>query len=286
MTVRLLTDSASYLPEDIRIRYGIVQVPMYIREGISMVAETEIDPLAFYRRLADVQRLPTTSQPSPQDFADAFGTAVSDGSAVLAVLISGGMSGTVSSADAGARMVRDATPGAAISVLDSGANCMQEGFAVIAAAEAAEQGGTLEECEHAARESMRRSRFLFTPMTLEYLKRGGRISAAAALLGSILRIAPVLTADKGETGIAGRARSHTRALELIARLMRADVERHGLKHAVVQTIADDGQGLAFSQTYIEPIVGGPVPVIPIGPAVGLHVGPAVGVTYETIEPLR
>jgi fatty acid-binding protein DegV len=96
----------------------------------------------------------------------------------------------------------------------------------------------------------------------------------------------VLTAEAGSTGVAGRARTHRRALDTIAKLVAADVERCGLKQIVVQTIADIEPGIAFSRDYIEPIAGRPVPVIPIGPAVGLHVGPAIGVTYETIEPLQ
>lgn len=284
--VQVITDSASYLPPELRRRYGIVEVPLYVREGDAVSPETEIDVDAFYARLVAAPALPTTSQPSPEDFARAFSDAVAAGFDVVAVLISGGMSGTVSSADAAARMVRESSPRAGIAVVDSHANCMQEGFAVVAAAEVAHAGGSLAECEHAARESMRRSRFLFTPVTLDYLRRGGRISAAAALLGSVLHIVPVLTAEDGQTGVAGRVRTHRRALETIARLLHADVERCGLKQAVVQTIAESGPGVAFAREYIEPIAGGPVPVIPIGPAVGLHVGPAVGVTYETIEPLR
>jgi DegV family protein with EDD domain len=286
MAVRVITDSASYLPPDVRSRHGIVEVPLFVREDEVVTPETEIDRDAFYARLVTAPALPTTSQPAPLDFARVFSDAVAKGFDVIAVLISGGMSGTVSSAETAARMVRESSPGAGIAVVDSRANCMQEGFAVLAAAEVASAGGALAECERAARESMRRSRFLFTPVTLDYLRRGGRISAAAALLGSVLRIVPVLTAEAGSTGVAGRARTHRRALDTIAKLVAADVERCGLKQIVVQTIADIEPGIAFSRDYIEPIAGRPVPVIPIGPAVGLHVGPAIGVTYETIEPLQ
>jgi DegV family protein with EDD domain len=179
MAVRVITDSASYLPSDVRSRYGIVEVPLFVRENDSVTPETEIDLDAFYARLVTVPVLPATSQPSPHDFATAFSDAIADGLDVVAVLVSGGMSGTVSSAEAAAQMVRESSPGAGIAVVDSRANCMQEGFAVLAAAEVAGAGGSLAECEHAARESMRRSRFLFTPVTLDYLRRGGRISAAA-----------------------------------------------------------------------------------------------------------
>jgi fatty acid-binding protein DegV len=97
---------------------------------------------------------------------------------------------------------------------------------------------------------------------------------------------PVLTAQDGETAVAGRARTREAAMRTIASLMRADVDRCGLKQVVVQTIADTAAAIEFGRTHIEPIAGGPVPVIPIGPVIGLHVGPAVGIAYETVEPLR
>lgn len=286
MVVRIVTDSLSYIPADLRAQYDIVQVPVYVHEDGGEVLETAIDSAAFFKRLASTSQLPTTSQASPEDFRHVFADALADGWDVLAVLISGSMSGMVSSADAAARMLGEHAPEARIKVLDSRVNCMQEGFAVLAAAKAAQSGGSLPECEQAALDSMLRSRFLFTPRSLEYLRRGGRISAAASLLGSALRIVPVLTAEAGETAVAGRARSQTAAMREIARLMRVDVERCGLRQAVVQWIADEATGVEFGRTYIEPIVGGPVQVIPIGPGVGVHVGPAVGVVYETIEPLR
>jgi len=225
MPVRVITDSASYLPPDLRRRLNIAEVPIYVREGESMAPETEIGVAAFYQRLVKSPALQTTSQPSPEDFMKAFSGAIADGSDVIAVLISGGMSGTVASADTAAQLVREMSPGARIAVVDSRANCMQEGFAVLAAARTAEAGGSLEECERAARESMRRSRFLFTPVSLDYLRRGGRISAAAALLGSVLHIVPVLTAKDGETGVAGRTRTRARAWSIIARLSPGDPDR-------------------------------------------------------------
>ena len=285
MPVSVVTDSASYLPADIRERLNIREVSLYVRENGSSVRETELDTAEFYSRLATSEGLPTTSQPSPEDFAQAFEEAAADGSQVLAVLISSGMSSTVDTAKMAAGLARERVEGLSVTVVDTRANCMQEGFAVIAAAEAAAEGRPLEECERAARESMRRSRFLFTPRSLEYLRRGGRISRAGALLGSTLGITPILTAEDGTTGVAGRVRTQSRALDEIARLMRADVDRCGLKQAVVQGIVDLDRAAEFARSHIEPIVGGEVPVIPIGPVIGLHVGPAVAVTYETVEPL-
>jgi fatty acid-binding protein DegV len=91
MGVRVITDSASCLPQDLRARFRILEVALYVREGDRIVRETELDLPAFYRWIADLPGLPATSQPAPEDFAAAFEEAVSDGSEALAVVLSGGI---------------------------------------------------------------------------------------------------------------------------------------------------------------------------------------------------
>ena len=286
MAVRIVSDSTNYIPSEDLTRLGISRVPLWVHDGDEMRPETEIDLAAFYRRLADTRTIPTSSQPSPEEFVRAFAEATADGSEALGVFISTKMSGTAQAAELAANMVREQHPGATIEVLDTESNCMQEGFAVLSAAEVAAQGGTIEECVHAARETMRRTRFLFTPHTLEYLSRGGRISGASALLGSLLQITPILTVDGGTTEVAGKVRTRTKALGEIASRMRSDIERCGLKRCVVHAIVDIDEAERFGREFIDPVAGQRVPVLPIGPVIGLHVGPAVGVVYETVEPLR
>jgi len=286
VAVRIITDSTSCIPAGERERLGIAVVPVYIREGDSVLAESDIDLGEFFARLAEAGPMPTTSQPSPEDFARVFRAVVADGDDALAVLISSKMSGTLASAELAADMVRASMPAASITLVDSLSNSMQEGFAVLAAARVAARGGGVAECEAAASASIRRSRFLFAPRSLDYLARGGRISGAASLLGGLLRIAPVLTAIDGASGIAAIERTHKRALDRMAHLMRTDVERYGLGQAVVQFIGDAEDAARFAAEQIAPITGAAVPVVPIGAVVGLHVGPAIGVAYETIEPMR
>lgn len=286
MGVRIVTDSTNYLPAEELDRLGIERVSLYVHDGDAMRREVDLDLPAFYRRLADMRTVPTSSQPSPEEVVGAFTEAVEDGDEVLGVFLSGRMSGTVQAAELAASMVRERHPDARITVLDSESNCMQEGFAVLSAAEKAAAGATIEECESAARETMRRTRFLFAPHTLEYLARGGRISGASALLGSLLQLVPVLTVDDGETNVAGKVRTRKRAFgELVSR-MQQDVERCGLRRAVVHGIVDLEEAARFAREWVEPAVGKPVDVVPIGPVIGLHVGPAVGLVYETEHPLR
>jgi DegV family protein with EDD domain len=248
--------------------------------------ESGIDHRAFYERLPEMLVLPTTSQPSPSDFVDAFTRVIDRGDDALAVLISAKMSSTLRAAEMGASLTRERYPGARIELVDSESNSMQEGFAVLSAAECAKEGGDLARCAAAARATVSRTRFLFAPRSLEYLARGGRISEATRLLGSMLRIVPILTAAAGTTGVAATVRTHARALERMAALMRADIERFGLRRAAVQAIVDEEGADRFARELIEPITGSPVPVIGVSAVIGVHVGPAIGVAYETLEPIR
>lgn len=285
MAVRVVTDSTSYLPDDELVRLKIRRVSLHVHDGDQMRAETDIDLDAFYARLADTRSIPTSSQPSPEEMAETFSAIHQAGDEALGVFMSSKMSGTVQSAELAASLVRSEHDSATIGVLDSESNCMQEGFAVLSAAEAAAAGRSLPECVEQAMHTMRRSRFLFVPQSLEYLARGGRISGASALLGSLLQIMPILTVEDGETTVAAKVRTRAKALAEMAGRMREDVERCGFKRAVVHGIVDLEEARRFRDRYLGEVYGD-VPVVPVGPVIGLHVGPAVGVVYETVEPLR
>ena len=286
MAVRIVTDSASGVSDADCQRLSIATVPLHVLVGGQAVPESQLREPEFYTRLAAMPVLPSTSQPSPEEFGEVFRRTLDEGHDVLAVLISAGMSGTVRSAELALTALESERPDVRIEVLDSRSNSLEEGFAVLSAAEAAFGGAPLDECRRAAEETMRRTRFLFTPKSLEYLRRGGRISRASALASVMLKIAPILTAQDGTTGVAGVARSGRSARAKIAALMRNDIERCGLKQAAVQYIADREAAVRFAAEVVEPMTGGPVPIVPIHPVVGLHVGPAVGVVYETAQPLR
>ncbi len=286
MGVRIVTDSAASISDADRTRLHIEVVPIHVTVDGHPVPEAELLDPDFHVRLAGMTQMPRTSQPSPEEFAEAFRKILDAGDDVLAVLISAGMSGTVQSAEVAAAEVRTQRPGARIEVVDSRSNSLEEGFVLLSAAEAALEGETLEGCARIARETTRRTRFLFTPQSLEYLRRGGRISGAKGLLGVMLRIAPILTAEKGLTGVAAVARNPHYARTKIGLLMRNDVEKCGLLRVGVQFFGEQETARAFAEEVVAPIAGMEVPVLPIHPVVGLHVGPAMGVAYETERPLR
>jgi DegV family protein with EDD domain len=203
------------------------------------------------------------------------------------VFISRLMSGTFDVACMARDLVMKRHPGAVIEVVDGKSNSMELGYVVLAAAHAAAEGATVDGVVAAAQEMTRHTRFLFTPLSLEYLRRGGRIGNAAALLGTLLNLKPVLTAKDGATDVVARVRSLGRAQATIISTFAEDIRNHmGLGDVCVQHIHDFEAGARFADRIAE-VVGRPVDVLPIGPAVGTHVGPGtVGVAYHTVGRLR
>ncbi len=286
MSVHVITDSTAYLPETLLAEFGIGVVQLFVNDGSASVPEADVDLDAFYRRLAEIDHLPSTAQASIEDLAEAFRQDSEAGDDVLGVFISEAMSGTVQAARVAAGLVAEEGRSARIEVLDSRSNCMQMGVAVLAAARAAQEGGSLDACENAAREAMRRTRYLFTPASLEYLRRGGRIGGASALVGQLLQVRPILTVENGETQVFARVRTAAKALSTIAETFASDVQAKGLRSVYCHSIADRETAERFAAEKIEPIASRAVEVIEVGPCIGLHVGPAVGLVYETEEPLR
>lgn len=283
MSVSVVTDSVASIPADILAENAIDVVSLSINDGDTDQRELDMDVAAFYDRLADMQSLPTSSQPSVDEILSAFRRALEQGRDIVGVFISEKMSGTWSAARLAADMARTDFPDARIEIVDSGSNSMQEGFGAIAAAKAARAGESAEACVAVAQQTLRRSRFLFTPHTLEYLRRGGRIGGASALIGGLLQIKPILTVESGEVQTFSKVRTNSRALAEITARLAADVAAHGLAQVVVHYIVDRELAETYAREQIEPLAGVPVRVIPVSPVIGLHVGPAVGVVYETLR---
>ena len=280
MNVCVVTDSVASIPAS-RLSGDLQVVDMFVNDGGRSEADRSIDLVEFYRRLADMKHLPTSSQPPVESLILTFQRAVERGRDVVAVFMSEKMSGCCEAARMAAEIVRAQVPGARVEVVDSGAASMQEGFAVLAAVRAANAGETVERCAHAAAETIRRTRFLFTPHTLEYMRRGGRIGGASALLAQVLQIRPILCFEDGETTVFSKVRTQDRALSEMARVFGNDVHERGLRDVVIHYISDFSTAEKFAHELIDPIAGFAVEIVPVSPVVGLHAGPAVGIAYET-----
>jgi len=286
MTVRVVTDSTSYLPPEDLATLGISVVPLSVTLGGVTEDEREIDAGAFYERMRDTGEFPASSQPPVAAIVEALEAPVAAGDEVVAVLLSSKMSGTFETALMARDQVLERHPGAVIEIVDSRSNSMEEGFAVLAAARAAAAGAPASDVAAAARHTTARTRWLFTPLTLEYLRMGGRIGNATALLGTLLRISPILTVVDGVTAPFRQVRTHHRALETIADQVAADFASHGFVDAVVHHVLapDEGEALA---AMIETRSGHRPRIQELGPVIAAHVGPgALGVVYETRDELH
>lgn len=286
MPVRVVTDSTSYIPTQTAEELGITVVSLGVVFGDEAFRELDVEDRWFYEKMAASPKIPTSSQPSPAEMRAAFEAGVLAGDPVVGVFISSDMSGTLASAELVAEELRREHPGADIRIVDSRSNSMQLGFAVIAAAKAAAAGQDAEDCVRAAEETVLRTRYLFTPLTLDYLRKGGRIGGASALLGTLLQIRPILTVEEGRTQVFDKVRTRRRAFERIVEAFAADVAAAGLTDVAVHHIDDAAEGEMLAG-MAEAVAGCEVPIITIGPVIGLHVGPGTAaLVYRTRDPLR
>lgn len=285
MATRMVTDSTSYIPPDMSEGLDIRLVSLSVTLDGSSWRELDMDPGEFWRLLAASGAAATSSQPSIAELVDAFEEPVAAGDEVVAVFLSSDMSGTYETAIMARNQVIERHPGAVIEIVDSRSNSMELGFAALAAAKAAASGSTAAQAAEAARRIVDRSRFIFVPATLEYLRRGGRIGGASALLGTMLQIHPILTVIDGKTEVLKRVRTKGRAYQEMVDIFAADIAAKGLGDVMVHHIDDPESGQELA-ALVAAVAGREVPVEALGPVIGLHVGPGTAaIVYHTVEPL-
>lgn len=284
--IRIVTDSVASIPADVVRERDIEVVSLFVnRDGVEY-READMDVDAFYGDIADmIDNPPTSSQPSQHVLETIFETAAEAADEVLGVFISSKMSGTFEGAVRSARAVRERYEQFRCTLVDSTSNCGDEMFAVLDAADARDAGGDLAACARAATDAVASSRFIFAPESLAFLKAGGRIGGASALLGGLLQISPVLTVADWETSTLAKVRTWKKTLARMADIFKEDIEACGLARVVVHYIGAAAPAVKWAREAIEPIVGRAVEVLPVSPVIGVHVGPAVGIAYECERPV-
>jgi fatty acid kinase fatty acid binding subunit len=275
--VAIVTDSTAYLPPGDVERHGIHLVPLYIVfGGDRTVPETEItDYPAFFRELRAADSLPTTSQPSVGDFVSAYELLLADGEReVVSIHISGGLSGTPEAArQAKQALERDGRGGERIRVIDSTTAAGGLGFMVLVAAHAAEAGDPADEIVARVIEARRELKLVFAIDTLEFLKRGGRIGAASAWVGTTLRVKPILTVENEMTPVE-RVRTSARAFERMVEHAREGHASGGDAWSV-QHIAAPDQAARLTERCREVFGTDPTILSEIGPVLAVHTGPGL-----------
>ena len=281
MAIKIVTDSTSYISDEYIKKYDIKLVSLnVIINGVSS-REIDIENEVFYEEIRNSKEIPKSSQPIPEEMLNTFREIVEDGDSIVGIFLSSKMSGTYSSANMIKDMILEDYPDAEIHILDSKTNCMQMGFAVIEAARTASEGKSINEVINAANHVINNSRFLFTPETLEYLKKGGRIGGAAALFGNVLQIKPILTVVNGETSVFKKVRTRKKAIEEIVKTVLEEIEAKGFGDIVVHHINCQEDGLKLAKA-LENKLGKKVDIQSIGPVIGVHVGPgSIGIAYYT-----
>jgi DegV family protein with EDD domain len=275
--VALLTDSTAGLSNELISQYEISVVPLVLLwDGESYLDGVDIQPEAFYTRLQTAAKLPTTSQVSITHFQEAFKRLLEQDQAVLAVLLSSQLSGTLESA----LSAQESFPGAPITIIDSNTISMALGFQLLAAARAAEQGASLQECQAIVEQAREHTGLFFTPETLEFLHRGGRLGGGTRLLGTALSIKPMLQISEGHIEPAGRVRTRKKSLQKLIEL----VQEHSGGRQPIRLAAVHANALQEAQDLLEmarvQLNAEECLLAEFSPVVGAHTGPGtVGLAY-------
>jgi DegV family protein with EDD domain len=267
--VAIVTDSSADLSAELLAQAGIRQVPLVVSFGEeSFRSGAELTNEAFYARLtAPGAAFPRTAAPPVAGFEEAYREALEGGAdGVVCVTLSARLSATYSHAEA----ARQAFPDADIRVIDSRTTTHQEGLLVRQAAEAAAAGASVSAVAELLEDLVARSRLYFGLHTLEYLKRGGRISAAQAAVGSVLSVKPIITIEEGVVETVDRPRTASRARARLLELLSArPIERA----VVLHTLAPDAEAFADELAARTGVGRTAVEIGLVGPVAGSHVGP-------------
>jgi len=234
--MKIITDSTADLSRDLYQKYDIDVVPLTIHLGERTWLDFyDIEPDEYYRMLRNSKAFPTTSQPSPQDFINAFAPFTAEGEPVLSIHISSKLSGTYQSA----ALARSHFPEARIEVVDSLQTSLGLGMIILLCAEKANSGASFESVVDFARGLTRKIKTYFSVDSLEYLHRGGRIGKAQAFLGTVMKIKPLLKLMEGEVQPVEKIRTTERLLNRFVELVENEA-REGSRLLLSVAESDNG----------------------------------------------
>jgi DegV family protein with EDD domain len=265
MPTKIVTDSSADLPPALAEEFGITLVPMSVIFGDERLLDgVEISHEEFYRRLVEEKGTPSTSQPTLAHFMDSYAR-VDPASDIVSIHPAEEMSGTVNAARQAARVVSPRR----VEVVDSRTTSTAMGLVVLEAARLAKSGVPIDAIADRMRGVLPRAQVQFTVPTLEYLARGGRIGSAKRLLGTLLRIQPVLTILEGNVQLVAQPRTRAQAIECLMRFARAS---RPLRALSVGYSTDAGEAAALAGRLRDSCDAAPI-VTRVGPPIGTHVGP-------------
>jgi DegV family protein with EDD domain len=266
-------DTTAYLPDAMIESRGIVRISLYVALAGEQRKELEIsDYDSFFERLRASEEGATTSQPSVGDFIETYEPLLAGGGEIISIHLSSAISGTYEAAlQARQRLIDEGHGGERIHVYDSRTGCGGMGMLVLAAHGGIEAGEGVDAILARIARVREELRMWFAIDTLEYLRRGGRIGAARAWLGSALQIKPILTLDEEITPVE-RVRTRRRVFERLVKYAE-ELKADGRDAWVVQHIHDAEGAQQLVERCREVMGSGPLFVSEVGPVIGAHTGP-------------
>jgi len=270
MAIKVVTDSSADLPAQLAEELGITVVPLYVRFGEEVYRDrVDISEDKFYRRLVHDPVHPSTTQPTPQDFADVYQKLSKEADGIISIHLTGKLSGTCSSALQGKEMIGKACP---IEVIDSQTLTMGLGMLAIEAVTMVKSGKGLPEIVKEVKRIAPGVQLWGLLDTLKYLALGGRIGKAKALLGSVLNVKPLLTLKDGEVVPAGRARTRAKGIDSLFEFVKSAKDIKDLT-VVYNTTPDDAKNLVERIGSVFPKER--IRLAGLGPVLGVHCGPDI-----------
>ena len=275
--IAILTDSSAYIPNEAMKGLNISVIPLWlIWDGETFQDGIDIQPAAFYQRLKESKTLPTSSQPSAQEFAEFYRKVAKEADAIVSVLVSSKISGTIASAQAAAAELPDLN----IKIVDTLSCAMGLGLIVLSAARAAAEGKSVEEVVSAAEQARDRVHMLFVVDTLDYLFKGGRISGGKHLLGTAFNIKPILHFHEGQIKPLTQARTKQKAIAQLLDIIQERLADKRMIEAAVMDVNAPEEGNTFAEMVKRRFGPATLHRSTVSPVVGTHVGPGtIGIAF-------
>lgn len=275
--VKIVTDSTCDVPPQLVKDFGINVVPVYTVFGDKSYRDrVDIDDDEFYHKLTHDSIHPTTSVPTPKDFADVYNRLAKETDEIVSIHVTSKESGTYNSALLGKQLVTNKK--CRIEVIDSLSVSLGLGLIVIDAAREAKAGAKLEQLAEMVRQAVPRVHLMILVDTLKYVVRGGRLSKAHGIIGAVIKVKPMLTLKEGDLSLVGVARTKTKAVERLYEFARGFSKVKDLAVAYTTT-QDEAKELADRIKAVFPNT--PLYLTRVGSALGTHAGPgAMGVAVR------
>ncbi|MFC2017846.1 DegV family protein [Chloroflexota bacterium] len=274
MALRIVTDSTSDIPPKVAQELGITVIPLYVHFGAEVYRDgIDLCATEFYQKLVTSKSLPTTSTISPGEFAELYDTLSEQTNEILVITLSSKLSATYDAAIQGQELRK--SKGCRVEVIDSRLVLMALGLIVIAAAQEAQAGASLEQVVDIVKKALLRVHVRMAFDTLDYVRKGGRIGRAQAFLGTLLSIKPILTVVEGETTPVARERTRDRAIEHLRRFAGSF---SNIKEMAVEYTTTPEEATALVRQLDSVFPEERIYISNVGSVMGTHLGPgALGI---------